>query len=85
MKPTEFKLYAPKARRVNIAGTFNGWNTSDLSAKKDSRGNWLVKVNLKPGRHEYKFIVDGSWLNDPNSTTLVTNSFGTQNSVVEVK
>ena len=84
-KAVEFKFYSPQARRVSLAGTFNNWDTKALSAKRDSRGNWAVKVNLKPGRHEYKFVVDGSWLNDPRCTSCVTNSLGTQNCVVEVK
>ena len=84
-KPTEFKLYAPQAKRVNLAGSFNNWNTKALSAKKDSRGNWAVKVNLRPGRYEYKFFVDGSWFNDPRCTSYIPNAFGSQNCVVEVK
>ncbi|MFH0912688.1 MAG: glycogen-binding domain-containing protein [Candidatus Omnitrophota bacterium] len=84
-KPAEFKLYAPQAKRVHLVGTFNNWNTRMLSAKKDSKGNWAVKVNLKPGTYEYKFFVDGSWLNDPYCTSCVANTFGTQNCVVEIK
>jgi 1,4-alpha-glucan branching enzyme len=84
-KPREFKLYAPQAKRVSLAGSFNNWNTKMLSAKKDSKGNWAAKVNLKPGRHEYKFFVDGSWLNDPHCTSLVPNAFGSQNSIIEIK
>jgi 1,4-alpha-glucan branching enzyme len=85
VKPAEFKLYAPAAKRVSVAGSFNNWNTKRLSAKKDSKGNWVVKCNLKPGRHEYKFIVDGSWINDPKCMSCVSNAFGSQNCVIEVK
>jgi 1,4-alpha-glucan branching enzyme len=66
-------------------GTFNNWDTKSLSAKKDSKGNWSVKLNLKPGKYEYKFFVDGSWLNDPRCSTLVPNSFGSQNCIMEVR
>ncbi len=83
-KSTEFKIHAPQARKVVLAGSFNNWDTNGFAAKKDTRGNWSVKVSLKPGRYEYKFFVDGSWLNDPRSSS-VFNSFGTQNSVVEIK
>lgn len=83
-KPTAFKLYAPQAKKVSLAGSFNNWNTQRLSAKKDSKGNWAAKVNLKPGRYEYKFFVDGSWWNDPQSSS-VWNTFGSQNSVIEVR
>lgn len=84
-KPVQFKYYAPGAKKVSLAGSFNSWDAKALSAKKDSKGNWSVKVSLKPGRHEYKFVVDGSWQNDPRCSSCVTNSFGTQNCVVEVK
>jgi len=84
-KPMEFKLYAPKAKKVSLVGSFNNWDTKSLSAKKDSKGNWTAKVNLKPGRYEYKFFIDGSWVNDPHCPSLITNSFGSQNCVIEVK
>lgn len=84
-KPTEFKFYAPQAKRVNLAGSFNNWDTRALTAKKDSRGNWMVKLNLKPGKYEYKFFVDGSWLNDPHCTVRVPNTLGSQNCIIEVK
>jgi 1,4-alpha-glucan branching enzyme len=84
-KPVEFKLYAPQAKRVGLAGTFNNWDTKAIPAKRDSRGNWLVKVSLKPGRYEYKFFVDGSWLNDPRCSSYVSNTFGTQNCLLEIK
>jgi len=84
-KPTEFKLYAPSAKKVVLAGSFNKWDTRKLAGKKDSQGNWVIKTTLKPGRHEYKFFVDGSWQNDSKCTACVPNSFGTHNCVIEVK
>ena len=33
-KPIEFKFYAPSAKRVSLAGSFNKWDTKALSAKK---------------------------------------------------
>ncbi|MBI5145481.1 MAG: glycoside hydrolase family 13 [Candidatus Omnitrophica bacterium] len=84
-KPTEFRIHAPKARRVTLAGSFNNWNTRSLSARRDPQGNWIAKASLKPGKYEYKFFVDGNWVNDPNSHWAVTNNFGTQNNVVEIK
>lgn len=84
-KPTEFRFFAPQAKRVSLAGNFNNWDTKALTAKKDSRGNWSVKVNLRPGRYEYKFVVDGTWLNDPRCSACASNSFGSQNCIVEVR
>lgn len=83
--PVQFKLYAPQAKKVTLAGSFNNWDTRALSAKKDSRGNWLVKASLKPGRYEYKFFVDGNWMSDPSCSGYVPNGFGTHNCVLEIK
>ena len=83
--PAQFKLHAPQAKRVSVVGNFNNWDTAALNAKKDSRGNWIAKTNLKPGKYEYKFFVDGNWMNDPSCNACVSNTFGTQNCVVEVK
>lgn len=84
-KPVQFKIYAPQAKKVVLGGSFNKWDVKKLAAKKDTKGNWSVKTSLKPGRHEYKFFVDGAWVNDPRCTVCVPNSFGTHNCVVDVK
>jgi 1,4-alpha-glucan branching enzyme len=83
-KATVFKIQAPGAKKVVVAGSFNNWDTGKLKAKKDTKGNWAVKVDLNPGKYEYKFFIDGSWMIDPCSAKVV-NSFGSENSVVEVK
>jgi 1,4-alpha-glucan branching enzyme len=81
----EFKLYAPQAKKVSVAGSFNSWDVRKSPAKKDTKGAWLVKLKLKPGRHEYKFVVDGNWITDPNCTHSVWNAVGSQNSLIEIK
>ena len=79
-------LHAPSAKKVSVAGSFNNWNTKELTAKKDPKGNWSAKVSLKPGRYEYKFFVDGNWTNDSCcSGGCVTNAFGSTNCIIEVK
>ena len=84
-KAAEFKFYAPQAKEVYLAGSFNNWNMKKLSAKKDSKGSWTVKTTLKPGRHEYKFLVDGSWVNDPSCSNCVPNGFGGCNCIIDIK
>jgi 1,4-alpha-glucan branching enzyme len=81
----ELRLHAPQAKRVNLAGTFNNWDIRKTPAKRINDGTWIAKLSLKPGRYEYKFIVDGNWINDPNCRACVPNSFGSQNCVLEVK
>lgn len=61
LKPSEFNCRAPEAQAVHVAGTFNGWNTGSTPLTKGEDGKWTVSVDLPPGRHEFKFVVDGPW------------------------
>lgn len=79
-----FKIEAKSAKEVYIAGDFNNWNTSSHKLKKDKKGIWSIKISLPKGKYEYKFIVDGNWLPDPNCKNAVKNPFGSFNSLIEV-
>lgn len=83
-KKISFELKAPTAKKVALAGNFNAWKESKLLLKKSDSGIWKIDVSLKPGRYEYKFVVDGQWVTDPANANTATNSFGTTNSVKEV-
>jgi 1,4-alpha-glucan branching enzyme len=73
----------PEAKEVFVAGDFNGWNPkADQLLKK--KGRFSGTVTLPPGKHQYKFIVDGEWITDPLAQQQVLNQYGTQNSVVNV-
>lgn len=72
------------AREMILAGSFNNWNEHDLKMEKVP-GGWVVKINLPPGRYEYKFIADGNWLHDPANPQKVKNEHNTYNSVLQVK
>ena len=85
LKPMIFKLNAPQAKRVSLAGSFINWDIKSHLAKKDSKGNWSVKVGLGPGKYEYKFFVDGNWVNDSSCRRCVPNAFGSQNCTVEIR
>ena len=85
LKAVEFKLSAPSAKSVSVAGDFNNWSSNSLAAKKDLNGTWKAKTNLAPGKYQYKFLVDGNWQNDPRCRACVPNSFGSQNCLMIVK
>lgn len=80
----EFTCHAPMAGKVCIAGNFNAWNTSSMPMKKEKDGTWRVKLKLSPGKHEYKYFVDGAWASDLSCSELVPNPFGTDNCVISV-
>ena len=81
----EFNLDAPHAQSVSLVGTFNDWSLSKHPMKKDAQGLWKKTVMLAPGTHEYKFVVDGTWVEDPQNERRILNTFGSANSIVHVR
>lgn len=54
-------------KKVTVAGSFNGWNSDALPLTETSPGQFERYVPLPPGRHEYKFVIDGEWILDPEN------------------
>jgi 1,4-alpha-glucan branching enzyme len=65
-------------------GDFNKWNASVHPMKKDKNGVWKKVTMLIPGRHEYRFLVDGQWRSAPNNDQTCPNRFGTSNNILTV-
>jgi serine/threonine protein kinase len=76
-----------KPRRIYLAGSFNGWNPSDdyLLRDDDGDGTYSVTVRLGRGVHQYKFVIDGDWVQDPHAPGLAPDGFGSSNSRIEVR
>lgn len=84
-KQTTFKVKAIPGAEVFLAGSFNNWDPSKTRMKQNGDGSYAVKVRIPPGKHEYKFLVNGTWQVDPDCGQWVSNGFGSLNSVIEVK
>ncbi len=76
---------APTARSVFVVGDFNNWALDDKWLLEKIDGNWTKKVSLPTGSYQYRFVVDGRWIEDPVNPNLVTNPFGEYNSVLDIK
>ncbi|MFH1723183.1 MAG: glycogen-binding domain-containing protein [Elusimicrobiota bacterium] len=63
----EFRLDAPSAERVGLAGDFNRWRPESLPLAREGDGPWTVIVPLPPGTYHYGFDVDGVWTLDPDA------------------
>jgi len=77
----KFEFSAPEAKKVSLVGNFNQWNPEANPMKKNKKGLWMATLSLDPGRYEYRFLVDGSWANDPSCSSRVANEFGGENCV----
>jgi 1,4-alpha-glucan branching enzyme len=83
-KRVTFKFNSSEAREVFLAGSFNAWDPSARPLKKDAKGVWKTVMMLPKGAYEYRFVVDGQWMDDPDSPEKRLNEFGFYNSVLIV-
>jgi 1,4-alpha-glucan branching enzyme len=83
-KMTGFEYQNEKATSVSIVGEFNDWN-KDKTPMTLENGTWKASVSLKPGRQEYKFVVNNTdWITDPKCTETAPDKFGGRSSVTIV-
>ena len=96
---TRITCRAEGAQSVWIAGSFNDWKPDEFPMEwqpesvpsgDDDVGIWVVELELLPGRHEFKFVVDGEWCCSPDCSgdhvcpDCVENGHGSMNRVLEV-
>lgn len=67
------------AKDVRLSGSFINWSEPGLRMQRVNN-RWLISVNLEPGKHLYKFIVDGKWMVDPDNPLYEENEHSTGNS-----
>ncbi len=80
----EFEFWGQPRSEVFVAGTFNGWNPAEIVMRENGDGAYATSLLLTPGRYEYKFIVNGQWVADPNCPDSIQNGHGSVNSAMTV-
>jgi hypothetical protein len=78
------ELTRPDPQQICIAGSFNDRHPNVTPMIRLNDGKWAKELALPPGRYEYRFVVDGVWVDDPAATELIQNPFGTANAVLVV-
>jgi len=78
-----FRLDAPHARSVALAGNFSNW-TPAYTLNRSEPGVWTIVIPLEPGVHDYSFVIDGEkWVPDPAAPARA-DGFGGVNSRIAV-
>jgi 1,4-alpha-glucan branching enzyme len=83
-KRQTFHYSAHGANSVLLVGDFTNWQEKPIPLQRRNDGDWTAAVNLPPGQHHYRFIVDGEWHDDPECTVRVPNPFGSEDMVTQV-
>jgi 1,4-alpha-glucan branching enzyme len=81
-----FRILAPDAKNVSVAGSFNEWKAGSNPMARDDSGFWTITIPLVKGKYQYKYVVNGDqWQTDPVNPKTMDDGFGGSNSVVEVE
>lgn len=83
-KTQTFSIAAPTAQSVQLVGDFTQWKEGPINLEKEG-GVWRTTVELEPGEHHYRFLVDGQWRDDPECALRVPNPYGSQDAVRQVR
>jgi 1,4-alpha-glucan branching enzyme len=78
------EFVSPTASQVNVAGEFNDWCPKSTPLTKTKDEEWVVRLMLRAGEYEYRFVVDGQWIEDPEADQRAANPHGGFNSVLRV-
>jgi 1,4-alpha-glucan branching enzyme len=81
-----FSIEAKEAVTASVVGDFNGWNPAEGVLIKSKTGIFKNTFELsKDTSYEFKYIVDGVYVNEPEADATVWNDFaGAENSVLVV-
>jgi 1,4-alpha-glucan branching enzyme len=79
-----FSFHAPDASSVQLVGDFTRWQENPIGLQKGPDGVWRTAIQLPPGTHHYRFLVDGEWRDDPECALRTPNPFGGENMTRQV-
>lgn len=69
---------------IRVKGEFNNWDPSKTELIKSANNIWIAQLNVKPGKYQYKLIVDGKEIDDPSNPVTISNGMGGFNNVLDV-
>jgi 1,4-alpha-glucan branching enzyme len=81
-----FSVEAKEANTASVVGDFNNWNPAEGELSKLKNGTFKGVFELpKDASYEFKYVVDGDFINEPEADAFKWNDFaGAENGVLEV-
>lgn len=94
--PVTFRYFPASDETVDsvyVAGDFNAWTPTAMTYNP-AKGEWSVTINIPPGPHQYKYVINGTWVTnmatdhpvvggpvDPAADSYMDDGFGGKNAV----
>ena len=66
-----------------VAGDFTNWKPVKMQRQED--GSFSAMLAMPAGVYQYKFLVDGRWMIDPDNSRFAISPIGTVNSVAHLE
>ncbi len=81
-----FSVEAKEANLASVVGDFNNWNPAEGELSKLKNGTFKGVFDLpKDASYEFKYVIDGNFVNESESDSFKWNDFaGTENGVLTV-
>ena len=73
------------AKKANIVGDFNKWDSDATPMKRLKKGVFTTTVDFEQGKeHQFRYLLDDTdWENDPTADKFVPTPYGdSENSVI---
>lgn len=83
-KPITLTWNGDNCSTVEISGLDIGWGQKIPLTYDEEEGLWVLHRELPEGRYEYKYIVDGEWLNNNDELVTIINKDGHINNYVQI-
>ena len=81
-----FSVEAKEANVASVVGDFNNWNPIEGELSKLKNGTFKGVFDLpKDATYEFKYVIDGNFVNEPEADSFKWNDFaGAENGVLVV-
>jgi 1,4-alpha-glucan branching enzyme len=81
-----FSVEAKEATTASVVGEFNNWDQAAGELSKLKNGTFKGVFELpKDASYEFKYVIDGNFVNEPEADSFKWNDFaGTENGVINV-
>ncbi|MFY7811716.1 MAG: isoamylase early set domain-containing protein [Flavobacterium sp.] len=71
-----FSLEALEAENASVIGDFNNWDAKKGVLNKQKNGTFKNVIEVATGaKYEFRYLVDGTYINDPEADAFIWNEF----------
>ena len=81
-----FSVESKEASTASVVGDFNNWNPAEGEMSKSKSGTFKAVLDLpKDSTYEFKYYIDGTYVNEAEADSFKWNEFsGDENGVLVV-